>query len=167
MDNHRHQKPWNPNFNWRSIYFQCKYAVFHLKSHFKNPQVNKQCTTFFSCFEKKQCDLISCREYMAFFDLCDFYPAPPANTVYPSFCTFWSMVHWSKGSVIQGPELAALFCRQTLRDRCMLSCLWWMGEWFIPLQDNLCGPLFCNKGRLALAASCKRNDKYRPFLEFH
>lgn len=76
MDNHRHQKPWNRNFNWRSIYFQCKYAVFHLKSLFKNPQVNKQCTTFFSCFEKNLCDLISGREYMAFFYLCDFYPVP-------------------------------------------------------------------------------------------
>lgn len=41
------------------------------------------------------------------------------------------------------------------------------GSWFIILQDNLCGFSFCNKGRQALAVSCKKNDKYRPFQKFH
>lgn len=73
----------------------------------------------------------------------------------------WSIHH------TRAPYPVAMFYRQTLTDRCMLSSLWWMGKWFITLQDNLCRPFCYNKGRLAVAGRCERNGKYRPLLEFH
>lgn len=65
----------------------------------------------------------------------------------------------------RAPELAAVLQTEALRDRC--EVLWWKEEWLITLQDKFYGSFFCNKGRLALAASCKTNNRYRPLFEFH
>lgn len=67
----------------------------------------------------------------------------------------------------RAPELAAVIGRKTLRDTCMLSCLWWMGEWFIKLQDSLCGLFFWNKGRLALAISLREMTNIDSSLNFN